>query len=52
MIVLLNKIFLQFVTYIAYQMSLEVSMILGEKCVSLPVTPNEQPLNHIITTYS
>ena len=29
-------------------MSLEINIILGKKCVSLPITPNEQSLSHII----
>ena len=33
-------------------MSLEVNMVLRKKCVSLPVTPNDQSLSHIIATYS
>ena len=33
-------------------MSLEVNKVLGKKCVSLSVTPNDQSLCHIIATYS
>ena len=33
-------------------MILAVNMILGKKCVLLPVTPNDQSLSHIIATYS
>ena len=33
-------------------MSLKVTMVLSKNYVSLPVTPNEKPLSHIIATYS
>ena len=33
-------------------MSLEVNMILSKKCVSLPVTPNEQSSSRIIVINS
>ena len=33
-------------------MSLEVNMVLGKKCVSLPATPNDQSLSRIIVTYN
>ena len=32
-------------------MSFEANTVLGKKCVSLLITPNEPPLSHIIATY-